>query len=163
MRLPFPAESFDAVFSVGVLEHVRENGGSESGSLTEILRVLRPGGTFICFHLPNRFSYIEAASRLLHRPGKRVETSAGDRYHLYRYSPVQIRELVQKAGFEILAARRYGILPRNSVRRILGNLADSERAATRFNRLDAALERLFPGIAQNHRVVARRGLVAEDR
>jgi SAM-dependent methyltransferase len=42
---PFPDASFDAVVSVGVLEHVRETGGNELASLAEIRRVTRPGGS----------------------------------------------------------------------------------------------------------------------
>ncbi len=37
--LPFGDEQFDAVFSIGVLEHVRETGGSEPESLREIHRI----------------------------------------------------------------------------------------------------------------------------
>ena len=49
-RLPYENEYFDIVFSVGVLEHVRETGGNEINSLIEIKRVLKPGGIFICYH-----------------------------------------------------------------------------------------------------------------
>ena len=42
MSIPFPLNSFDAVISVGVLEHVRETRGSEAASLAEIRRILRP-------------------------------------------------------------------------------------------------------------------------
>ncbi len=47
-RLPFDDQSFDAVFSFGVLEHVPD----ESASLAELNRILRPGGLFFCFNLP---------------------------------------------------------------------------------------------------------------
>jgi SAM-dependent methyltransferase len=48
VKLPYADASFDAVASIGVLEHVRETGGSEPASLDEIVRVLRPGGLFFC-------------------------------------------------------------------------------------------------------------------
>ena len=64
-RLPFPDESFDAVVSVGVLEHVRETGGAEAASLAEIARTLRPGGVFLCYHFPNRTSWVDCAARLI--------------------------------------------------------------------------------------------------
>ena len=55
--LPFAADAFDLVFSVGVLEHVHEAGGDARGSILEIERVLKPGGHFLCFHLPNRYAW----------------------------------------------------------------------------------------------------------
>ncbi|MFW6357601.1 MAG: class I SAM-dependent methyltransferase [Chroococcales cyanobacterium] len=48
-RLPYQDAEFDAVVSVGVLEHVRETGGNEISSLQEITRILKPGGLFISF------------------------------------------------------------------------------------------------------------------
>ena len=48
-RLPFDDASFDAVLSCGVLEHVPY----EEGSVREIARVLKPGGHFFVYQLPN--------------------------------------------------------------------------------------------------------------
>src|SRR5690606_12891640 len=56
-KLPFEASSFDLVFSIGVLEHVHETGGDQLLSLNEIHRILKPGGTFFCYHLPNRLTW----------------------------------------------------------------------------------------------------------
>ncbi len=58
-RLPFDDETFDAVLSCGVLEHVED----PDASLEEIRRVLAPGGTFYVYKLPNRTSYLEAIAR----------------------------------------------------------------------------------------------------
>jgi SAM-dependent methyltransferase len=44
--LPFRNQSFDYVFSIGVLEHVKETGGDELESMLEIFRILKPGGVF---------------------------------------------------------------------------------------------------------------------
>ncbi|MGH7585192.1 MAG: class I SAM-dependent methyltransferase [Gemmatimonadales bacterium] len=41
--LPFPDHSFDAAFSVSVLEHIPGNG--DSAAARELARILRPGGT----------------------------------------------------------------------------------------------------------------------
>lgn len=59
IRLPFEAESYNGVVSIGVLEHIRETGGNELGQLARNLSDLKPGGYFICRHFPNRFSWIE--------------------------------------------------------------------------------------------------------
>jgi ubiquinone/menaquinone biosynthesis C-methylase UbiE len=83
VRLPFDDDAFDAVLSCGVLEHVR----SPDDSLEEIKRVLRPGGVFYVYKLPNRFSYLEAVARvagLYHHgqlPDDEVYTATGSRRH----------------------------------------------------------------------------------
>jgi cyclopropane fatty-acyl-phospholipid synthase-like methyltransferase len=63
VALPFSDGEFDAIASVGVLEHVGKYGGDELASLREIRRVLCPGGVLVCTHLPNRHSAIEALAR----------------------------------------------------------------------------------------------------
>jgi SAM-dependent methyltransferase len=52
-RLPFPAGSFDIVFSIYVLEHIQDPGRF----VNEIRRVLRPGGFFLAL-TPNRYHYV---------------------------------------------------------------------------------------------------------
>ena len=59
VNLPFEDESFDAVLSCGVLEHVFD----PDASLNELLRVLQPGGKLYVFKLPNKYSYLEAIAR----------------------------------------------------------------------------------------------------
>ena len=92
VRLPFPDHAFDAVASIGVLEHVRETGGRELESMKEIRRVLAPRGVFVCYHFPNRGSAIDWLAR--RTPGKH--------HHLYRYTRGDIEALVREAGFELL-------------------------------------------------------------
>ena len=89
VHLPFPDESFDVVASIGVLEHVRETGGDELKSLEEIRRVVQPGGLFLCYHLPNQYSAIEAMNRwvLTHR-----------HHHAYRFTRDRIRRLLEASG-----------------------------------------------------------------
>jgi SAM-dependent methyltransferase len=146
VRLPFADGSFDAVASIGVLEHVRETGGNEAGSLAEIARVLRPGGRFVCWHFPNRWSWIDLLARAL--PGKHR--------HLYRYSRADIAALVAGAGLELLEVRSYGILPRNSLHRLLGPARDAAWAARLWDALDAALAVPLRPFVQNHAFVARK-------
>ena len=63
VKLPYADNSFDAVVSIGVLEHVREFGGDEIKSLMEIHRILKKGGIFFCYHFPNKFSWIDAIAK----------------------------------------------------------------------------------------------------
>ena len=144
--LPFRNAEFDAVLSVGVLEHVRETGGDERGSLREIERILRPGGVFLCFHFPNEWSWIEAIAR-------RLDAHS----HPYRYTPSDVRRLFEGAGFRIERRERYGLLPRNQVARFLPRrLCDMDNFSRFYDALDGLGAALLPWITQNHLVVARK-------
>jgi SAM-dependent methyltransferase len=146
--LPFEEESFDAVVSVGVLEHVRETGGNELASLREIHRVLKPGGVFICYHFPNRYSWIEYLAQFTQRFS-----------HPYLFTQKDIRSLVTATPLELVEMGRYALLPRNiwqSPR--LREVTWSEPLAAFYNQLDTALGRLLPIICQNYYFVARKQL-----
>ena len=146
VRLPYSDQSLDAVCSVGVLEHVREFGGSEEASLGEIHRILKPGGFFICYHLPNRYSWIEWLAR---RVGKWS--------HQYRYDKKQVVSMFDPASWQVLEMGRYGILPRNSFRALLPyTAANSSLIARVIDGLDWCLEKILFGIAQNWFVIARK-------
>jgi SAM-dependent methyltransferase len=151
-RLPYRDHGFDAVFSVGVLEHVRETGGDELGSLREIHRILRPGGSLICSHLPNRYSFIEWASRRLFRDAPDDEHR---RYHLYRFSRREAVSLFEAAGFRVALSRRYGLLPRNILGRLPATLRNSLTVTRMANAVDRMLELPFAAITQNLLIVAR--------
>lgn len=151
-RLPFGAGEFDAVFSVGVLEHVRETGGEELESLIEIRRVLAADGVFVCYHLPNRYSYIEAASRWLERWKRRADR---DGFHRYRFTAQTIRRLCLEARLTISETGRYGFLPRNSFNRLPARLGDSRALSWLVNVGDAMLEQIFSPLDQNYFFVAR--------
>ena len=146
VTIPFEQASFDAVASVGVLEHVRETGGTEAASLREIARVLRPGGVCIAYHFPNQTSWIDWVSSRV--PGKH--------HHVSRYDAAGITSLVQGGGLELVALRRYGILPRNSAHRLLGPLADLRPVAAAWDALDAILGVAFAPWCQNWWFVARK-------
>jgi SAM-dependent methyltransferase len=145
VTIPFASGSFDAVASVGVLEHVRDTGGDEAASLREIHRVLRPGGMFICYHLPNRTSAIEAVARALP-----VHS------HMHRYVRDDIARLVAGAGLELVDTARYAILPRNPLRRLPEAARRSEGLARAYDAADELLGRLLSPLCTNHYVVARR-------
>jgi SAM-dependent methyltransferase len=95
-RLPYDDAAFDVATSNGVLEHVPE----DRASLGEIHRVLRPGGTLAITCLPNRFSYTEAMQRL-----------RGGTAHERLYTLRGTRRLLRAAGFEVITARRFLMLP----------------------------------------------------
>ena len=73
LELPFADASFDAVVSFETIEHVEDG----SAFLSEMLRVLRPGGTFIC-STPNR-SY-----------------TSHPVYHVREYEPSEFFSLVEE-------------------------------------------------------------------
>lgn len=144
-KLPYDDATFDLVVSVGVLEHVREYGGDEGGSLSEIRRILKPGGHFICVHFPNRWSWIEALSQAL-----------GRWHHRYRYERKEILSLFGSAQFALLECARYGIFPRNIFGKILPQrLRGSQGVAKVFDFLDAVFSIPFRPICQNWLVVAK--------
>ena len=146
VRLPYADASFDAVVSVGVLEHVRETGGTEAGSLAEIARILRPGGAFICTHFPNHLSLIDWAAS--HVPGKHR--------HQFKYSRRDIEKLVADTGLTLLAVGRYGFLPRNSLGGLPGPLRRSKALAALWDGLDGALGFVLSPLCQNYQFVARK-------
>jgi SAM-dependent methyltransferase len=97
--LPFPSASFDAVLSCGVLEHVPD----ERASLREIKRVLKPGGFFFIYQLPQRYAYTELINRW----------RSGGWHHQRRYTPRSIKTQLDAAGFLLMHQRRNNILPKN--------------------------------------------------
>ncbi len=137
--LPFESESFDIVTSIGVLEHVREFGGSEEESLKEIKRVLIPGGRFFCFHLPNRYSWIEHLSKIV-----------GKWHHEYRFTRSEIDYLCRVVDIELMECKKYGFLPRNVLGRWpLSKLLRVKQSDNLFEDLDDMLEKLLSVASQN--------------
>ncbi len=137
VSLPFDAASFDVVLSCGVLEHVDElsQPGNELKSLAEISRVLRPGGLFLIYQLPQRYAWQEAVIRRL-----RLGYSHSRRYHAS-----EIAAMLQSAGFQVQRIRRANLIPKN----LTGMPAGVRRLYNRFSRaligLDGWLCRI-PGL-----------------
>ncbi len=144
--LPYPNGFFDAVFSVGVLEHVRETGGNEVASLREIFRILRPSGHFVCYHFPNRYTLVEAMAAYF--PEKHL--------HRYRYTQRSIIELCRQAGLDLLRVQRYGFLPRNEWNRLPWTIRNARLVAGAWNLLDNLLSYPFSILCQNYLFVAKK-------
>lgn len=98
-ELPFPADSFDVVYTMGTIEHIDEY----AQSLQEIRRVLRPGGTAIVgvphkwnlFLRPLMVWILDAFGQYLYAPEK-------------SFSAGELRRDLERAGLR--PAERTGIL-----------------------------------------------------
>jgi SAM-dependent methyltransferase len=140
IALPYPDRHFDGVCSIGVLEHVREFGGDERHSLSEIRRILKPGGVFICTHFPNNFSYMEKL-----RGG-----------HKFKYSYDDIRSMARDTNFELLEVSRYQFLPRRLANKLPSFLANGAVGVALYNAADRLLSWLFNPICTCNAFVLRK-------
>lgn len=146
VRLPYGDATFDAVVSVGVLEHVRETGGDEAKSLREIARVLKRGGVFVCYHFPNRHSWIDRMARRF----------PGTHRHEFRYTAHDIRALAAGCGLRLDVLARYGCLPRNSAGGLPDLLARSRGLAGAWDAVDGVLGLVLGRWCQNWCWVGRK-------
>ena len=116
VKLPFEDGSFDAVLSLGVLEHVAH----PDQSLDELKRILEPRGTLYVFKLPNRYSYLEKLAKLI-----------GLYYHGAEPADVvdtkrSALALLRSHGFEVREFRRANMLPRTLEGRVATRAAGSD-------------------------------------
>lgn len=136
-NLPFDDTSFDAVLSCGVLEHVDEftAPGNERESLREIRRVLKPGGWFPIYQLPQQLTWQEAITRTF-----------GIGYsHPRRFTEREIRGMLGDAGFTVTRLQRYNMLPKN-LTGVPGALRDLySRAGSAIHAVDRVLSGI-PGL-----------------
>jgi SAM-dependent methyltransferase len=88
MRLPFPDHSFDAVICSEVLEHVP----GWRGAITEIARVLRPGGR-LCVSVPRPW-----CERICWRLSRDYHQTPGG--HLRIFSLPMLNSAIERVGFQ---------------------------------------------------------------
>lgn len=86
--LEFPPESFDFVYSFGVLHHTPDI----ERSVAEVRRVLRPGGTAWVM-LYHRYSLVNLAHRMLHLPYESPRSRRDQCPVVYTFGRDAVREL----------------------------------------------------------------------
>lgn len=128
--VPFTDETFDLVFSIGVLEHVHETGGNQLDSLKEIHRILSANGKFFCYHLPNKLTWIEFSKGLF------VTDKAKHFLHTKKFTRTDINDLSDRSGFSVQLSKRYNILPYNIFRK---SSLDTKILASAYTLLDRTL------------------------
>lgn len=127
-QLPYADASFDAVLAGGTLEHVP----NDVESLTELWRVLKPGGRLALTHLPNATSLSEWLSRRL----------APQQAHPRRYRLAALHQRLLHLGFMPLRWGHHQWLP--------AAVPDADRRprlSTLLERsyaMNGVLERLWP-------------------
>jgi SAM-dependent methyltransferase len=85
LALPFPDASFDTALSMQVLEHVRE----PWTAVSEMARILRPGGTAIV-SVPFVYPF------------------HSDPHDYFRYSEEGLKSLFERSGLKIILCGKYG-------------------------------------------------------
>lgn len=114
--LPYADRTFDAVVSIGLLEHFDDI----AGLMREQVRVLRPGGTLLAYVVPEDSRTVQALARpvnallrlgraLLH-PSPRQETATA-KTPLYRNDHPPQRYLAALAELDVSEARVTGMYP----------------------------------------------------
>ncbi len=95
LALPHPGASFDLVCAMDILEHVED----DFAALSEIARVLRPGGSLL-FSVP---LYAAAWTEF--------DAAVG---HYRRYEPEELLARLARAGFTLERSAVYGMQPKSS-------------------------------------------------
>lgn len=108
LRLPFAAESFDFVYSIGLIEHFEDPGLL----LREQYRVLRPGGTLLV-QVPQKYTVYTIIKKMMMRLGK---WSYGG--WETQFSGRELSQLVEQAGFDPRLSYGYGSFTLAAVRHL---------------------------------------------
>jgi SAM-dependent methyltransferase len=147
VRLPFDTGAFDAVVNVGVLQIVHTSGGNDQESLRELFRILKPGGMFLTFHLPNKHACSEWVARTLR---------LNENLHDFKYDRAQIDRMWRSAGFEVAEAELYNFLPRNQLRKLPASLNNNRAVVAGYNAFDDVLSAVLLPWCQNWYILGRK-------
>lgn len=147
VRLPFEDNTFDSVFSIGVLEHVYETGGDEVASLREIRRVLKPGGRFLCFHFPNKHQWVEPVGKML---------GVNEHFHERKYTIADINRFTEESALRLVDYGRYNFMPRNQFRKLPKVLQRGNVIPRALHWFDRGLAATLPFFCTNQYFVAQK-------
>jgi len=123
--LAFGENSFDVVHASHVIEHVPD----PDQFAAEILRILKPGGWFICV-TPNIASFQARSFKAAWR------SAIADHVHLFSVS--LLSRLLRQAGFTVLRRKTWGGIPQGLVPVPVKKMAD--RLAKRFGFGDVQIQ-----------------------
>lgn len=154
--LPFADSCFNSVFSIGTLEHVHETGGNQISSLKEIRRVLCPGGYFLCFHLPYKYSWVENIGRLI--PNSLRKKLHIGYPHSKRFDKKSIEDMLKQTGFELIDYGLYNFLPRNFTHALPSRLKNNKIFIYAFTGVDKLFSSLLPFLCSQSFFIARKSL-----
>ncbi len=142
-RLELDDASLDLFISSGVLEHVAEDGvGDEDLIVTEIIRVLKPGGWFFIWNLPAMLG----SSEILAYVARKWR-------HERRFWLKEALSLLQRHGLTIELAAKHKFLPGS-----LTNIIAKRMDVVSMTGWDERLSRLFPLsiFARDYCILARK-------
>lgn len=149
VHIPYKDAEFDAVFSIGVLEHVHEYKGDQVLSLKEIHRLLRPDGMFLCFHLPNKLSWVESLAKFIMLFKKTRFLP-----HSKKFSGHDVEVLCAQSGFELIEQGIYNFLPRNFFKRMQDQ--DNQKLFRFLDLVDTVLSKIFFPFCNQRYFIARK-------
>jgi ubiquinone/menaquinone biosynthesis C-methylase UbiE len=102
-HIPFRDDCFDAVLSVGLLEHFKD----PQPIVNEMVRVLKEGGLFYSNVAPKKFSTLKSLDFLV-----ALVTGAGDKEHFEgKYSKEMLSNFLQRAGLDDVTVFPAGVFP----------------------------------------------------